>query len=126
MLHVTLNPGNRIVRLSYLRLLLNASPAVHIEEYGRIEYGGLPANVPHGGSPCLSVEIERVLDRRCQRFLLIRKKEPDLTPQCRNRDRDNVVDADDGISLEPVTHTHWNFGRQAARCSGDRCHGDAG
>ena len=81
---------------------------------------------PHRGRPCLSVEIERVLDRCCQRFLLIRKKEPNLTAQSRNRDRDNVVDADDGISLEPVTHTYWNFGRQAANCSGDRCHGDPG
>lgn len=53
-----------------------------------------------------------MLDRRCQRFLLIRKKEPYLMPQCRNRDRGNVVDADDGVFIEPVTHTYWNFGRQ--------------
>lgn len=33
-------------------------------------------------------------------------------PQCRNRDRGNVVDADDGVFIEPVTHTYWNFGRQ--------------
>lgn len=54
-----------------------------------------------------------MLDCRCQQFLLIRKNEPDLPALCRNRDRDNVVDADDGILLEPVTHTYWNFGRQA-------------
>lgn len=76
--------------------------------------------------PLPLVEIERVLDRRCQQFLLIRKKEPDLPAQCRNRDRDNVVDADDGILFEPVTDAYWNFGRQAANCSGDRCHGDPG
>lgn len=61
--------------------------------------------------PRFSVEIERLPDRRCQQFLLIGKEEPDLTAQCRNRDCDNVVDADDGIFLEPVTHTYWNFGR---------------
>lgn len=80
----------------------------------------------HGGCPCLSVEIERVLDRRCQEFLLLRKKEPYLTPQCCNRDRDNVVDADNGIFLEPVSHTYWYLTRQAANCSGDRRHGDPG
>ena len=74
----------------------------------------------------LSVEIEGVPNRRCQQFLLIGKKEPDLAAQCRNWDRDNVVDADDGILLEPVTHTDWNFGRQAANCSGDRRDGDSG
>ncbi len=106
-------------------------------EYDRSEYGGLPVERQRvrdrarrdecvSSCPCLLVEIERVLDRRCQQFLLIRKKEPYLTPQCRNRDRDNVVDVDDGILLEPVTHTYWNFGRQAANCSGDRCHGDPG
>lgn len=76
--------------------------------------------------PCLSVEIEGMLNRRCQEFLLIGKKEPDLAPQRRNRDRDNVVDADDGILLEPVAHPDWNFGRQAANCSGNRCDGDCG
>lgn len=70
--------------------------------------------------PRPSVEIEGVPNRRCQRFLLIRKKEPDLAAQCRNRDRDNVVNADDGIFLEPVTHPDWDFGRQAANCSRDR------
>jgi hypothetical protein len=57
---------------------------------------------PHGSCPCLPVEIERVLDRRCQQFLLIRKKEPHLTSQCRNRDSDNVVNADGGIFFEPL------------------------
>lgn len=74
----------------------------------------------------LSVEIECVPNRRCQQILLIRKKESDLAPQCRNRDRDDVIDADDGIFLEPVTHTYGNFGRETANCLGDRRNGDSG
>lgn len=35
---------------------------------------------------------------------LDRKKEPDLAAQCRNRDRHNVVNADDSVILEPVTY----------------------
>lgn len=88
--------------------------------------GRLMQSIPRSSSPCPSVEIEGVPNRGCQRFLLIRKKEPDLAPQCRNRDRDDVVDADGGILLEPVTHPDWNFGRQAANCSGDRCDGHSG
>lgn len=67
-----------------------------------------------------------MLDRRCQQFLLIGKEETYLASKCGNRDRDNVVDADDALFFEPVTHTHWNFARQAANCSGDRCDGDSG
>jgi hypothetical protein len=73
-----------------------------------------------------SFEIEGVMNRRCQQFLLIWKKEPDLAPQCRNRDCHNVVDADDAILIKPVARADRNFGRQAANCSGDRCDGDSG
>ncbi len=75
----------------------------------------------------MSVEVERVPNRRCQHFLLIGEEEPDLAPpQCRNRDCDDVVDADDGIFLESVTYTYGNFSRQAANCSGYRRDGDSG
>ena len=73
-----------------------------------------------------SVEVERVPNRRCQQFLLIRKEEPDLAPQCRYGDCDNVVDADDGVSLESVTYTYGNLSRQTPNCSGDWRDRDSG
>lgn len=91
-----------------------------------VVFGTRSSEFAANGCPCLSVEIEGEPNRRCQQFLLIGKKEPDLAPQCRNRDRDDVVHADNGIFLEPVAHTYWNFGRQAANCSGNRCDSDSG
>lgn len=43
-----------------------------------------------------------MLNRPRQQFLLIGKEEPDLASQCRNRDRDNVVDFDDLLCGQPA------------------------
>ena len=66
------------------------------------------------------------MNRRCQRFFLIRQKEPDLAPQCGDRDRRDVVDADDAVLFESVAHADRNFGRQAPDGSCDRCDGNSG
>lgn len=57
---------------------------------------------------------------------MIKKEESDLVAKCRNRDSDDVVNADDGILLESVAHTYGNFGRQTADSPGDRRDGDSG